>query len=86
MLGGKLIKYEGYIFIGLLMVIGTLAKLFNFMDFSSDWFWFVAGIALVFEGILHLSKQKQFNKKYKVISKQEFNELWERLEEAKKKK
>lgn len=82
---GKLVKYESYVIVGVLMVIGTLAKLLGFIDLSSDWFWFIAGVALVFEGIIDLSKQKQFSTKYKVISKQEFNELWGKLEEFQKK-
>jgi hypothetical protein len=47
---------------------------------------FIAGLALVFEGAMNLTKQKTFNKKFKVVSKQEFNELWKRLEDAEKKK
>lgn len=83
---GKIVQYETYIVIGLFMIVATLAKLLGFVDLSSDWFWFIAGLALVSEGVIDLSKQKKFSKKYKVISKQEFNELWGKLEEYEKKK
>ena len=86
MVVGKLIKYESYVIVGIIMIIATLSKLLGVVDLSSDWFWFIAGVALVFEGVIDLSKQKKFNKKYKVISKQEFNELWGKLEEYEKKK
>lgn len=60
-------RYEVFILIGLIMVIGTLVKLLKFYDFSSDWFWFLAGIGLVVEGFISLFKQRKFDKKYKVI-------------------
>lgn len=82
----KILQYESYVFVGMLLVIGTFAKLVLDVKIDSDWFWFIAGLALVLEGFLLLSKQKQFNKKYKVISKHEFNELWGKLEEYEKKK
>jgi len=60
-------KYEVFIFTGLLMVIGTLIKLLGFYEFSSDWFWFLAGIGLTVEGSIALAKQRKFDKKYKVV-------------------
>ena len=60
-------KYEVFIFAGLLMVIGTLIKLLGFYEFSSDWFWFLAGIGLTVEGSIVLAKQRKFDKKYKII-------------------
>lgn len=80
----KLFQYETYIVAGLLMVLGTLAKLIFNLKIDSDWFWFIAGLALVLEGVIDLSKQKQFSKKYKVISKKEFKELWNSLDDSNK--
>ena len=64
-------KYEVFILVGLIMVIGTLLKLFNFIYFSSDWFWFLAGLGFVVEGFIALAKQRKFDKKYKIIEKKE---------------
>lgn len=80
----KFFQYETYIIAGLLMVTGTLAKLIFNLKIDSDWFWFIAGLALVLEGAIDLSKQRQFSKKYKVVSKKEFNELWNSLEDSNK--
>ena len=60
-------RYEGFILIGVFMTIGTLAKLLGLFNFSSDWFWFLAGIGLVIEGTISLIKQRKFDRKYKVI-------------------
>lgn len=60
-------RYELFIFVGILMIIGTLVKLFGFYSFSSDWFWFIAGVALVVEGSISFVKQKKFDRKYKII-------------------
>lgn len=79
----KALQYEVYIFVGLLMVIGTISKLIFHMNFSSDWFWFIAGLALVLEGGIDLLKQRQFSSKYKVISKKEFEEIWSELDNKK---
>ncbi|MFH1802996.1 MAG: hypothetical protein ABH864_06140 [archaeon] len=56
-------SYEGFILIGILMVMGTAVKLSGFYDFSSDWFWLLAGIGLVVEGTVAMIKQKKFDKK-----------------------
>ena len=50
-------KYEVFILVGLIMVIGTLLKLFNFIYFSSDWFWFLAGVGLAVEGAISLNQK-----------------------------
>ncbi len=78
----RLIKFEGdysgqelFIAVGILMVAGTLLKLTGVFHLDSDWFWFIAGLGLTVEGIISLIKQKQFNKKYKVLSKEEFERL-----------
>ena len=63
----KFIRYEGFIFVGLLMVVGTLIKNLGFADFSSDWFWFIGGVGLIVEGGISLGKQRKFDKKYKIV-------------------
>jgi len=67
----KYLHYFSFISIGVLMAIGTLIKLVGFYDFSSDWFWFLAGIGLAVEGIISLIKQIKFDKKYRIIEKTE---------------
>lgn len=62
-------KYEVFILVGFIMVIGTLLKLFHFVYFSSDWFWFLAGLGFVVEGSIALAKQRKFDKKYKIIER-----------------
>ena len=62
--------YELFIGVGLLMVIATSIKLFGVVELSSDWFWFIAGLALVVEGVMLLRKQRQFDKKYKVVPRE----------------
>ncbi len=71
----KIIKYETYILFGLVMMGGVVAKLIFDIYIDSDWFWFIAGVALTLEGSIDLIKQRQFNKKYKVVSKSEFEEM-----------
>ena len=61
--------YEIFIGVGLLMVIATLSKLLGFVEISSDWFWFIAGLGFVVEGIILLRKQKRFDKKYKIVQR-----------------
>ena len=56
--------------VGLVMAILTLIKLFGFIDFSSDWFWFLAGCGLVVDGVISLIKQKRFDRKYKIIERE----------------
>ena len=65
----SLMRYESFIFVGIVMTIGSLIKLLGYYDFSSDWFWFLAGIGLAVEGAISLIKQKRFDNKYKIIEK-----------------
>jgi membrane glycosyltransferase len=67
---GNLMRYELFIIVGIFMVIGTLIKLTGIYDFSSDWFWFLAGIGLIVEGIISLIKQRKFDKKFRIIEKE----------------
>jgi len=64
-----LARYEVFILVGVLIAGGTLLKLFSPLDFSSDWFWFLAGLGLVVEGAISLVKQKKFDKKYKIVER-----------------
>ena len=70
MVVNNFVRYEAFILIGLLMAIGTLIKLFGFYDFSSDWFWFLAGVGLAVEGAISLNKQRKFDKKYKIVERE----------------
>ncbi len=63
-------RHELFLGAGILMICGTLTKLTGLYQFSSDWFWFVAGLGLVIEGLIMMGKQKKFDKKYKVIQKE----------------
>lgn len=65
----NLMRYELFIIVGIFMIIGTLIKLTGIYDFSSDWFWFLAGLGLIVEGIISLIKQRKFDKKFKIIER-----------------
>lgn len=65
----NLASYELFIVVGLVIVIGALIKLLDIYNFSSDWFWFLAGIGLIVEGTISLIKQRRFDKKYKIIER-----------------
>ncbi len=67
------IRYESFIIVGIIMVIGTLIKLLGLYYFSSDWFWFLAGVGLVVEGGISLIKQRKFDKKFKIVERKEGN-------------
>ena len=59
--------YDLFIAVGLLMVIAASIKLIGWVNYSSDLFWFIAGLALIVEGMILLAKQRRFDKKYKVV-------------------
>jgi len=63
-------RYELFVIVGVLMTIGTLVKLLGVYDFSSDWFWFLAGVGLVVEGTISMIKQKRFDKKYRIVERE----------------
>jgi len=65
----NLASYESFIVVGIIIAIGALIKLLGFYDFSSDWFWFLAGVGLVVEGAISLIKQRRFDRKYKIIER-----------------
>lgn len=62
-------RYELFVIVGILMTLGTLIKLLGIYDFSSDWFWFLAGVGLVVEGTISMIKQKRFDKKYRIVER-----------------
>ena len=68
-------RYEGFILIGLIIALGSFVKLLGIYDFSSDWFWFLAGVGLIIEGTISLIKQRRFDRKYKIIEKCEIEKI-----------
>lgn len=62
-------RYELFVIVGILMTLGTLIKLMGIYDFSSDWFWFLAGVGLVVEGTISMIKQKRFDRKYRIVER-----------------
>ena len=71
----KMFRYETFIVVGVLMTFGTLIKLMGILEFSSDWFWLLAGVGLIVEGSISHAKQKRFECKYKIITKEEYEKL-----------
>jgi len=67
----KLVTYETVIVVGVILSIGALLKILGILDFSSDWFWLLVGLGISIEGIISLVKQKKFDRKYKIIEKEE---------------
>jgi len=63
----EVLNYKSFMFVGIAMSLLALTKLFGYADFSSDWFWFIAGIGLVFEGWIAFIRQKMFKQKYKIV-------------------
>lgn len=64
-------KHELFLIVGVVMVVGTGIKLAGIMEFSSDWFWMVAGLGLVVEGLIMTGNRKKFDRKYKVVKKED---------------
>jgi|GEM_PF-941152 len=65
-----LVRYESFIIVGIIIALCSLIKLFGIYYFSSDWFWFLAGIGLAVEGAISLAKQRKFDRKYKIIERE----------------
>jgi hypothetical protein len=57
------------VLVGLVMAGVVLIKIFFKLDIDSDWFWFLAGVGLMFEGVISYRRQKKINKKYKVVER-----------------
>ena len=64
-------KYEVFIIVGVLMAFLTLGKLLGFYNLSSDWFWFLASIGLIVEGSISYVKQRRFDRKYRIIEREQ---------------
>ena len=65
-------KYTNYLLLilfGFVMATGVFVKLAFGLNINSDWFWFLAGIGIIVEGAISLSKQRKFDKKYKIIER-----------------
>jgi hypothetical protein len=61
--------YETFIIVGIIMALGSALKIFGKLNFSSDWFWLLAGLGLVVEGSISLVKQRRFERKYKIVDR-----------------
>ncbi len=68
------ISYALLVMFGFLLVAGTLLKLLGVISIDSDWFWFLTGIALTIEGFINMLKQRQFDRKYKIITRDDLKE------------
>lgn len=67
-------NYSGYVIlivVGFSMAVGVFVKLMEWVYIDSDWFWLIAGVGLTVEGIVSLIKQRKFDKKYKIIEREE---------------
>jgi len=71
----KFITHETLLIAGGIMIMATLAKLLGFVEIDSDWFWFIAGLALILEGAVELKKERKFRKKYKILTLEEYKKL-----------
>lgn len=67
----NLVRYESFIIVGIIIALFAFIKVIGVYDFSSDWFWFLAGVGLVVEGFISLIKQRKFDRKYKIIEREE---------------
>jgi len=80
-------RYEVMTFAGVIMAVLILGNLLKIYTISSDWFWFIAAIALAVEGAIYLVNQKRFDNKYIIIEKSDVEKdplLKKRLELHKK--
>jgi len=53
--------------VGVVMVMAVLFKLTLGFDIDSDWFWFLAGVGFLLQGIISFKARKRFDLKYKVV-------------------
>lgn len=70
------LRYEVFILVGFIIAAGSLVKLLGLCDFSSDWFWFLAGLGLIVEGAISLIKQRKFDRKYRIIERSAKGKSW----------
>ena len=57
------------IVVGIVMAAVVFLKVGFGFDVDSDWFWFLAGVGLMFEGVISYRRQKKINNKYKVVER-----------------
>ncbi len=57
------------VLVGLVMALAVLSKLFFGADIDSDWFWFLAGVGLMFEGVISFKAKRRFDRKYKIAKR-----------------
>ena len=58
------------ILFGGIMAVGVFLKLVLNLKIDSDWFWFLAGVGVVVEGIMAYQKQRKFDKKFKIVERE----------------
>lgn len=63
-------SYTLLLVVGVFMAALVAVKLFFGFNIDSDWFWFLAGIGLVMEGLVSFGKQKRFDRKYRVVHRE----------------
>ncbi|MCK4997571.1 hypothetical protein KAS08_04655 [Candidatus Pacearchaeota archaeon] len=63
------LSYVLIVVVGIVVATGVFGKMIFGWNIESDWFWFLTGMGLAFEGIIALKKQKKFDKKYKIIER-----------------
>jgi glucose dehydrogenase len=56
--------------VGIVMVVATSVKLLNFVEVDSDWYWFIAGLGFIVQGVLMSVKNKHFTKNYKILKRE----------------
>ncbi len=70
--------YSGYfllIIFGLIMALFVFIKLMRLIYIDSDFFWLIAGLGLAIDGMVSYVKQKKFNRKYKILTREEFERM-----------
>lgn len=68
-MGSDYLSYILIVAIGVSVTIGVFTKLIFGLNIDSDWFWFLTGIGLVFQGFISLKKQRKFDRKFKIIER-----------------
>ena len=64
-------RYEIMVLAGIVMAVLILGNIIGIYTISSDWFWFIAAIALAVEGAIYLVNEKRFRNKFMIIEKQD---------------
>jgi hypothetical protein len=58
-LAPRIIRHEGMLVAGLVIVIGSLSNVTGYSDIDSDWFWCFAGVAAILEYIDDIRKRRR---------------------------